>query len=62
MRESATKNSKAIGQMKAHTVGPVIELGEEWSKVYANDTVGYCITAALEIKEVTKEEYEALIP
>jgi len=61
MRESATKNSKAVGQLKSHSTGVVIERGAEWTKIYAKGTVGYCITEALEFTEVSKEEFEEMV-
>ena len=61
MRESATKNSKAVGQLKSHSTGVVIERGTTWTKLYAKGTVGYCITEALEFKEVSKEEFEEMV-
>ena len=61
MRESATKQSKAIAQLKAHTTGALIERGDSWSKVAANGKVGYCYTPYIRIREVTREEYEEIL-
>ncbi|MBR6172610.1 MAG: hypothetical protein IKQ49_05505 [Eubacterium sp.] len=58
MREYGSKNAKTINQLRPHSVGVLIELGDEWSRIYANGSIGYSITEALEIREVTKEEYE----
>lgn len=61
MRESATKQSKAIAQLKAHTTGALIERGGSWSKVAVNGKVGYCYTPYIRIREVTREEYEEIL-
>lgn len=61
MRESATKQSKAIAQLKAHTTGALIERGDSWSKVAVNGKVGYCYTPYIRIREVTREEYEEIL-
>ena len=61
IRESGTKNSQAIGQLKPHSKGVVVEPGETWTRIYAKGTLGYCINEALEIREVTKEEFEDMV-
>lgn len=61
MRESPTQRSKAIAELKPHTRGGVIELGDQWTKVSANGKIGYCFTEYIKITEAAKEEYEELL-
>ena len=60
-RESPTQRSKAIAELKPHTRGGVIELGDQWTKVSANGKIGYCFTEYIKITEAAKEEYEELL-
>lgn len=60
MREGPGDDAKIIYELRPGSMGYVIELGDEWSKVSAYGHEGYCSNEFLTMTEVTADEYEEL--
>jgi len=58
MRAEATTESKIIGTIPHGVTGYVLEVGDEWSKVSYNGKEGYCSNEFINLKEISKEEFE----
>ncbi len=56
MREEPDLKAKSIYQLKPGTKGYVMELGDDWSRVYAKGEVGYCSNEFLSLTEISKED------
>ncbi len=57
MREEPDINSRSIYKLKPGTTGYVLELGDDWSLVTAEEHVGYCSNEYLNMREIPEEEY-----
>ena len=57
MREYGDIKARVVGQLKPGQTGVIIEKGEEWSRLFAKGTIGYSITDALNIEEISREEF-----
>lgn len=57
MREYGDGSARTVGDLNPHSTGVIIERGDEWSGIFANGRSGYSITSALQIREVSEEEY-----
>ena len=50
--------SVSVGSLKPNSTGIVLERGDQWTKIAALGKEGYCYNQYLDIKEVSKEEYD----
>ena len=57
MREAPDINSKSIYKLKPGTKGYVLEPGDDWSYVTAEEHAGYCSNEYLNMREIPEEEY-----
>ncbi|MCR4909369.1 MAG: SH3 domain-containing protein [Lachnospiraceae bacterium] len=57
IREEPDVNSKSIYRLPPGSEGYVLELGDDWSYVAAEDHVGYCSNEFLSLTEIPEEEY-----
>ncbi|MCR5748232.1 MAG: SH3 domain-containing protein [Lachnospiraceae bacterium] len=57
MRSEPNAESTIMYELNPGTEGYIIELGDEWSLVYANDHKGYCSNEFLTLREIPEEEY-----
>ena len=60
IREEANGKAKTVVALYPESVGCVLEKGEEWSKVLYKGKSGYCYNRFLKLKEIKKDEYQAL--
>ena len=60
IREEANGKAKTVVALYPGSVGCVLEKGEEWSKVLYKGKSGYCYNRFLKLKEIKKDEYQAL--
>lgn len=60
IREEANGKAKTVVALYPGSVGCVLEKGEEWSKVLYKGKSGYCYNRFLNLKEIKKDEYQAL--
>ena len=57
MREAPDIKSKSIYKLKPGTKGYVLEMGDDWSYVTAEEHAGYCSNEYLNLREIPEEEY-----
>ena len=57
MREEPDIKSKSIYKLKPGTKGYVLEVGDDWSYVTAEEHAGYCSNEYLNMREIPEEEY-----
>ncbi len=61
IREEPDVNSPSIFELPPGSEGYVLELGDDWSYIAADEHVGYCSNEFLSLTEIPEEEYpEAL--
>ncbi len=58
IRMTADIRSKIVSTIPRGKTGYILELGDDWSKVTYNGYEGYCSNEYLNMKKISKEEYE----
>ncbi len=58
IRAEADQRSKVVGTVPQGSTGYILEPGDEWSKVYYKGREGYCSNEYMNLKKISKEEYE----
>ena len=56
MRKEPSIDSRVIAKLTPGTKGYVMELGDDWSRVWADDKIGYCSNEFLSLTEISKDE------
>ncbi len=56
MRSEPSMDAPVIAKLKPGTKGYVMEIGDDWSRVWADGKVGYCSNEFLSLTEISKDE------
>ena len=61
VRKKPALNAKRVKQLDPGDTGYIVEMGDEWSYIYAPkyDIYGYCANEFLELSEITEEDFPA---
>lgn len=59
VRQAPSISAKVVCRIPKGETGYVLETGDEWTKVYYDGNEGYCSNEVINLKEISKEEYES---